>query len=233
MTEEKHNSLRRKFNWKQRLQLAVLPVALADIFYLLYRTCSVETRGREYHDETLRRHGRCHVVIWHESMAMAGCYNRGTDYLTLTSYSYDGEFAARVIKRWRIHAARGSSSRGGSEALRELYKAAQTVPVTGFTLDGPRGPRRVAKPGIAILAARTQLPIVPNAYAVSRAWRMNSWDRFPIQKPFANIICAYAPPIPPPPDESPEAVEATRLAIETSLNKLHAEIEGDLGCSVG
>ncbi len=232
MIPEPKQHLRRHFTRKQRLQLAVLPVLLADAFYLLYRTCTVETRGREYHDETLRQHGRCHVVIWHESMAMAGCYNRGTDYLTLTSYSYDGEFAARVIKRWRIYAARGSSSRGGSEALDALEEAAKTVPVTGFTLDGPKGPRRVSKPGIAILAARTQLPIVPNAYAVSRAWRMNSWDRFPVQKPFAHIICAYAPPIPPPPDESPEAIEATRLAVETSLNQLHADIETDLGCSI-
>ncbi|HDP35928.1 MAG TPA: DUF374 domain-containing protein [Candidatus Hydrogenedentes bacterium] len=217
------------FSFAQRLQLAVLPVVLADLFYLLYRTCSVETRGREHHDETLRRHGRCHVVIWHESMAMAGCYNRGTDYLTLTSHSYDGEFAARVIKRWRIHAARGSSSRGGSEALKALAEAAKTVPVTGFTLDGPKGPRRVAKSGIGVLAARTQLPIVPNAYAVSSAWRLNSWDKFPIQKPFARIICAYAPAIPPPPDDSPEAVEATRSAVEKSLNDLHAQIERDLG----
>lgn len=222
----------RPFTLGQRLQLAVLPIALADTFTLLYRSCFVETRGREYHDETLKEHSRCHVVIWHESMAMAGCYNRGTDYLTLTSYSYDGEFAAQVIKRWRIHAARGSSSRGGSEALKELVEAAKTVPVTGFTLDGPKGPRRVAKPGIGILAARTQLPIVPNAYAVSRAWRLNSWDRLPIQKPFSRIICAYAPPIPPPPNESPEEVEKTRLAVETSLNNLHAEIERELGCVI-
>ena len=232
MSTKPDNPLQRHFSLGQRIQLAVLPIALADVFLMLYRTCSVETRGREYLDETLKKHNRCHVVIWHETMAMAGCYNRGTDYLTLTSYSYDGEFAARVIKRWRIHAARGSSSRGGSEALKELVEASQTIPVTGFTLDGPKGPRRVAKPGIGILAARTQLPIVPNAYAVSRAWRLNSWDRLPIQKPFSHIISAYAPPIPPPPNESPEEVEKTRLAVETSLNKLHEEIERDLECVI-
>ncbi len=223
---------KRAFTLWQRLQLAVLPPLLADIFYVLYRTCPVETRGRQYLDETLREHGRCHVVAWHECMAMAGCCHRGADYLTLTSYSYDGEFAARVIKRWRIHAARGSSSRGGHEALVQLVEAAKVIPITGFTLDGPKGPRRVSKPGIGILAARTQLPIVPNAYAVSRAWRMRSWDRFPIQKPFSRIICAYAPPIPPPPDDSPEAVETTRLAVEKSLNALHRRIEADMGCDV-
>jgi hypothetical protein len=222
------NTPRRAFTLWQRVQLAILPRLLADIFYLLYRTCRVETRGKQYLDETLQEHGRCHVVIWHESMAMAGCYNRGTDYLTLASYSYDGEFAARVVKRWRIHAARGSSSRGGHEALAQLCEAARTIPVTGFTLDGPKGPRRVAKAGIGVLAARTRLPIVPNAYAVSSAWRMRSWDQFPIQKPFSRIICAYAPPIPPPPNDSPEAVEKTRLEVEKSLNALHRQIEADI-----
>lgn len=232
MSTTPDNPSQRPLTLKQRIQLAVLPIALADTFYLLYRSCSIETRGREYHDDTLKEHGRCHVVIWHECMAMAGCYNRGQDYLTMVSASRDGEFATRVIKRWRIHSARGSSTRGGSDALKVLVEAAKTVPVTGFTLDGPKGPRRVAKPGIGVLAARTQLPIVPNAYAVSRAWRLHSWDRLPIQKPFSHIICAYAPPIPPPPDESPEEVEKTRLAVETSLNKLHEEIERELGCVI-
>ncbi len=218
-----------RFSLGKRLQLAVLPWMLADLFYLLHRSCVVEVRGEEHYRSALSRQGRCHVVIWHESMAMAGCHFRGQDYLTLTSYSYDGEFAARVIRRWRIQAARGSSSRGGSEAIRQLVEAAQTVPITGFTLDGPKGPRRVAKPGIGILAARSQLPIVPNAFVVDRAWRMNSWDRFPIQKPFSRIVCAYAPPVDPPSSEAPEAVEQTRLEVERRLNALHEEIEQELG----
>mgnify|MGYP007068912659 CR=1 FL=1 len=90
-------SAQRPFTLLQRIQLTILPIALADIFYLLYRSCSVETRGREHHDETLKKYGRCHVVIWHECMAMAGCYNRGKDYLTMVSASRDGELATRVI----------------------------------------------------------------------------------------------------------------------------------------
>lgn len=223
------NNAVKPFTVWQRLQLAVLPWCVAKTFETLFRTCTVEVRGQNVYEETLKHYGRCHVVIWHESMAMAGCQNRGKNYLTLTSWSYDGEFAARVVRYWRIHSARGSSSRGGHEAVAAMVKAAETIPVTGFTLDGPRGPRRVAKPGIAVIAARTGLPIVPNAYVAERAWHINSWDRFPIQKPFSRIICAYAPPIPPPPNDSPEEVEKTRLAIEISLNALHSEIESELG----
>ncbi|MFA7693267.1 MAG: lysophospholipid acyltransferase family protein [Candidatus Hydrogenedentes bacterium] len=221
----------RRFSLGQRIQLATLPWLFAKTSEWLFRSCKVEMRGGDLYEDTLNEQGRCLVAIWHESMVMACCHNRGRGYVGLASLSYDGEFAARVMHHWRIHAARGSSSRGGHDALSALVEAANTVPITGFTLDGPRGPRRVAKPGIAILAARTQLPIVPNAFVAERCWRLSSWDRHPIQKPFSRIICAYAPPVPPPPDDSPEAVESTRLEVETRLNGLHESLEAELAAS--
>lgn len=222
---------RQAFKCGQRLQLAVFPGIVAHALLLLFRTCRVETRNREHYEDAIRRHGRCHMAVWHESMAMAGCYYRGFDYLTLTSYSYDGEFAARVVKRWKIHAARGSSSRGGHEAVACLVEAAKTTQVTGFTLDGPKGPARVAKPGIAVVAARTRLPIVPNAFVVQHAWRLRSWDRFPIQKPFSRIVCAYAPAVEPPAEDTPEDVERVRGRVEEALNRLHRDLETELGIS--
>lgn len=227
--ENKKNTLPKPLTRGQKIQLAVLPVLLADIFKLLYKSCSMEVRGKEHVEAALAPQGRCHMAIWHEAMAVAGCFYGGHDYTTMTSQSYDGEFAARVIRRWRIGAARGSSSRGGSDALAALVEAARHARITGFTLDGPRGPRYVAKPGIAILAARTGLPIVPNIFAFEKAWRLNSWDRFPIQKPFSRIYCVYGEAVPPPADESPEAVETVRLEVETRMNKiletLHKEMD--------
>lgn len=219
----------RSFSLGQRIQLATLPWLLAKTFELLFRTCTVEIRGGDIYEGALKKHKRCLVAIWHESMVLACCHNRGRGYVGLSSLSFDGEFAARVMNHWHIHAARGSSSRGGSEALAALVEAANTVPITGFTLDGPRGPRRIAKAGISILAARTQLPIIPNAFVPDRAWRLHSWDRLPIQKPFSRIICAYGTPISPPPDESPKAIETTRVAVEQSLNLLHEQLEAELG----
>ena len=128
-----------------------------------------------------------------------------------------------------ILSVRGSSSRGGSEALRDLAIALDHVPVVGLTVDGPRGPRRVAKPGVAILAARTGAPIIPHAFAVRPAWRLRSWDRFSIAKPFAHVVSVYGPAIPPPANASPAAIEETRLEVETSLNQLHQQIEAALG----
>ena len=175
---------------------------------------------------------------------MAGSGGRNTSPRRFTGVTHrDGRNLARERKRlinkikkaWHGTCAVVSAYTRGlhpcHDALSALVEAANTVPITGFTLDGPRGPRRVAKPGIAILAARTQLPIVPNAFVAERCWRLSSWDRHPIQKPFSRIICAYAPPVPPPPDDSPEAVESTRLEVETRLNGLHESLEAELAAS--
>jgi lysophospholipid acyltransferase (LPLAT)-like uncharacterized protein len=121
-------------------------------------------------------------------------------------------------------AVRGSSSKGGSEALRDLAVVLQHVSVVALTLDGPHGPRRIAKPGAAILAARTGVPIIPHAFAVRSAWRLQSWDQFMIAKPFAQVISVYGAPIPPPVNTNPDTIEETRLRVENSLNDLYQEI---------
>ena len=213
----------------QRIQLFFLPPIMAFGLKRLVRLCTFEIRGEEHFWRTYEDEGRVLCAIWHESLGLAGYHHQGIRGYTLTSYSFDGELAARTVSWFALGAVRGSSSRGGSDALEELEKALELVPEVGWTLDGPRGPRRVAKPGIAILAARAGISITLNAYAMSRCWRLNSWDRFPIPKPFGHIICAFAPPIPPPANESPEAIEATRRAVETALNTLHKEIEKELG----
>src|SRR5690606_3081217 len=108
-------------------------------------------------------------------------------YHTLTSYSYDGELAARAIEPFGIHAVRGSSSRGGREALEQLEAALRIGVTIGITLDGPRGPRRVSKPGVAILSGRTGVPVIPLSLGSPSGWRMRSWDRMLIPKPFSRI----------------------------------------------
>jgi len=193
------------------------------------RLCRHEIRYRHHLDNALTEHGHAIFGLWHEAMALLAFHHQGMNYHSTASYSFDGELAARMVTYFGVETVRGSSSGGGSQALEQLQRALALVPCVGITLDGPRGPRRVAKPGAAVLAARGRVPIVPLAGAVSRAWRMRSWDRFPIPKPFGRIICAYGAPISPPADDSPEAVEVTRLELEGALNRLHAEIEGDLG----
>lgn len=218
-----------RFSLKKRAVLAVVPRLAAWALKTISATCRMDVREQGHADGVVAGHGHVLFAIWHETLAAAAWRYRNTNGHTLTSYSYDGELAARALRGFGLRAVRGSSSRGGAEALKQLQRALELIEIVGFTLDGPRGPRRVAKPGIAVLAYRSGMPIVPNAFAVSPAWRLRSWDRFCIPKPFARIVCAYGPPIPPPTDESPEAIEACRARTERELNRLYDALEAELG----
>ncbi len=220
----------KQFSVWQRVQLAVLPPALANSFKGLSRLCDWEVRDKHYIWDTVFEHGGILCAFWHECLGLAASHHQYTPTVhTLTSYSFDGELAARTVARFGLLSLRGSSSRGGMEALKQLRAAVDMGCLVGWTLDGPRGPRREAKPGIAYVAAKTGMPIVPNAYALSKCWRVPSWDRFPIPKPGARIISAFGPPIAPPREVSSEAIEKTRIEVETALNMLHKTIEQELG----
>ncbi|MBI5091066.1 MAG: lysophospholipid acyltransferase family protein [Candidatus Hydrogenedentes bacterium] len=214
-----------KFTPSQKCVLWTAPPLIATAYKALAYTCAVEVRGLEHWHDCPPQSRPLIVAVWHECLGLAACWHRNTGYHTLTSYSFDGELAARIVRHFGLRAVRGSSSRGGSKALSQLLAALDVAPAVGFTLDGPRGPRRIAKPGVAILAARAQCPIIPNAFTVTRCWRMNSWDRLIIPKPFAKLICAFGAPISPPPNCSPDAIETTRLEVERALNALHDQID--------
>ena len=221
----------RRFSFSQRLLLAVIPPVAAATIRLLYCTCRLEVRGTGHLDAVVSDHGHVLVAFWHESMISACWLNRGCNYHTLTSHSFDGELAARVIRWFGLRAVRGSSSRGGAEGLRQLQLAAEQVARVGFTLDGPTGPRRVAKAGIGVLSARTGLPVVPLAILPQSAMRLNSWDRLPIPLPFSRVICAFGEPVPPPPSAQPADIEVMRHQVEERLNGLFASIETETAAS--
>ncbi len=217
------------YSFKQRVQLAVLPPLIAGIIKSINASCRWEVRDKHHLEDVIASQGTAILATWHETTGVLLTQHKGRNFHSTSSFSFDGEMAARVVSWFDVETVRGSSSRGGSLALEQMECVAPLVPCVGLTADGPRGPRRVAKPGMAILAARVQKPIVPNACAVEPAWRLRSWDRFIIAKPFARVISVFGSPIPPPATDSPEAVEATRLAVEQSLNALHDALERELG----
>ncbi len=214
-----------KFSAAQQIQLAVVPPLAWGAISLLMSTTKYVHHQRQRFDGLMERDGRLLLAFWHESMVLSCWQYRGSSYHTITSYSFDGEMAARIVGRSGQGAVRGSSSKGGGEGLRELVKATRYARGVAITPDGPRGPRRVAKAGIALLAARTGLSIVPHAYIPLRARRLNSWDRFPVPMPFSTIVVAYGEPVPPPKSEDPADIEKTRLEVEVSLNRLHECVE--------
>ncbi len=139
------------------------------------------------------------VAFWHERlplMPMLWLLARrrgaaGQKVHVLVSRHRDGRFIGDVVGRFHMSMIYGSSSRGGAAALRELRGVLDRGDHVAVTPDGPRGPRRVAAPGVAQLAALTGVPLLPCAAQTSRRWQMRSWDRMVIPRPFGRgvVVC--------------------------------------------
>ena len=217
------------FTFRQRVALSILPRLVALIVRVLFSTCRVEVRNAHHHYDAEKRYGCVLIVFWHEGLPLASWRYRNMGCHTLTSYSYDGEFGTRVIAKLGIRALRGSSSRGGSDALKRMEAALSHGVTLVLMPDGPRGPRRKMKAGAAVLGARTGAPVIPTALAATRCWRMKSWDKMVIPKPFSTIVCDYGEPVWPGTGQEREAIDETRKEIERALNALQENLERSLG----
>jgi lysophospholipid acyltransferase (LPLAT)-like uncharacterized protein len=133
--------------------------------------------------------------FWHRCVFPAAYLFRKHGIRVLTSRSYDGEYIARIIERLGFRAVRGSSSSGALPSLRELQRELAGGEFVAFTIDGPRGPRYVAKPGPIHLAQTTGAPIFPFYVAVERAWVLKTWDGFMVPVPFSRVHCYVHSPM--------------------------------------
>ncbi len=147
--------------------------------------------------------------FWHRCVFPAAYIWREQQVRVMTSRSFDGEYIARIIQKLGFVAVRGSSSRGAVPALLEVRRAVEQGYHAGFTIDGPRGPRYVAKPGPVLLARLTGAPILPFYIALEDPWVLNTWDRLMIPKPFSRALMRVAKTIHVPPDA--DDVEIGRL----------------------
>ena len=134
-------------------------------------------------------------AFWHGRQAFLVRLHQNDQIHPLVSQSRDGELIARVCRAFGIEAIRGSSSRGGAEALLGLREVLAKGERVGVTPDGPRGPLHSVHPGVLFLAQKTGAPIVPVAYGAKSSWVFGSWDRFLIPKPFNHIVMSYGAPL--------------------------------------
>lgn len=162
-------------------------------------------------------------ALWHNVLMIPLGHESRRGCHALMSPGRDGEFAARVVARFGIHAVRGSTSKQAAGALLNILRSAGPGRTYAVTPDGPRGPRYRFQPGAAWLASRTGVPVVPLGIAVDRAWKLRSWDRFRIPKPFSTIHLVFADPIRVPPDLDRDRLEAERLRLEAELFRVSRE----------
>jgi lysophospholipid acyltransferase (LPLAT)-like uncharacterized protein len=165
------------------LKLAVIPPAGAAVIRALGRSMRIETRGQEHVDRLYQEGKRVIIAFWHARQLMMPLTYRGTLAHILISQHQDGEIIARIVERFGFRAVRGSSTRGGVEALRTLIRLGRSGVDLVVTPDGPNGPRQVAKMGVIQLARASRLPIVPLAFSSSKknSSRVGiaSWCRIP------------------------------------------------------
>jgi len=198
------------------------------VFYLaigaLGRTARFRVEGWEHWEEA-GRGGPPILAFWHEQIFLTTYFFRRRRIVVMTSRSFDGEYIARFIQRFGYGAARGSSTRGGVGALVEMARLLRAGFPAGFTADGPRGPRRVAKPGPLLLAKKTGRPVLPFAVEAERCWAVRSWDRLRIPKPFTRAVVRLAPPIHVPADADDRLLEEKRAELQRALERLSAPRE--------
>ena len=137
----------------------------------------------------------------------------------MTSRSFDGEYIARIIQKLGFVAVRGSSSRGAVGAVFGMRQQLEQGHGVVFTIDGPRGPRYVAKPGPVLLAKKTGVPISCFYVAVERAWILNSWDQMIIPKPFSRAAIYASSPIHVPADATDEQMSALHQQMQETLER--------------
>lgn len=171
------------------------------------------------------------VAMWHGRMLalMPLRHHRGRSIGVLVSPSDDGALAARALRHFRYRIVRGSLSRGGSAALRSMQDLLAHGGQLVITPDGPRGPRHTMNVGLAWLSRATGAPIVPVACAVDRAWRLRSWDRFVVPKPFARLCVHYGEPIHVPADADDAALEAVAAGLRQRLLAAERDAFAQLG----
>jgi lysophospholipid acyltransferase (LPLAT)-like uncharacterized protein len=154
-------------------------------------------------------------AFWHE--ALLGPIAVRPQARVLISQHRDGELIAQVCQRLGLGTIRGSTARGGSQALLEMIRGSQTDEHLAITPDGTRGPRRELKPGVVMVASQTGMAIVPVGVGFTRAWRASSWDRFAVPLPFSTLVGVIGAPIHVPQDLDRPAMQQFRQLVEQQM----------------
>jgi hypothetical protein len=187
------------------------------------RTVRWESEGDSHLDDIYKSGQRAIFTFWHGRIFPSTYYWRNRGIVVMTSMNRDGDAIAQCIRRFGFGAARGSSSRGGFRALAEMAREIRKGHDAAFTIDGPRGPRYVAKQGPVLLAMKTGAAIFCFHISMKHKIQLKSWDEFQIPLPFTRAIVLKAEPIWVPPDASEEVLRNLHQQMQTALDKLRNE----------
>jgi lysophospholipid acyltransferase (LPLAT)-like uncharacterized protein len=178
----------------RRVEAALIAAAAYPVARALAATLSWKIEGAAHYEALVQAKRAPILALWHGRILPATLYWQRRGIVAMTSENFDGEWVARLMARFGFRAARGSTSRGGSRALVQLRRELSGGQTAAFTVDGPRGPARVAQPGAVWLAGATGHPVLPFHIEADRYWTLGSWDAAVIPRPFATIAVAIGEP---------------------------------------
>jgi hypothetical protein len=202
---------------------ALINRILGSLYYVIRaysRTFRLTVENEKPWMEHLQKGGRVLICCWHQQFFSAIYYFKTyAPYhpALMISKSKDGDIIADIAGKTGWHTVRGSSSRAGGQALREMIDHMKQYGFSGHVLDGPRGPAGVVKAGVISLARATGAVIVPFYVSADRAWYFNSWDRFMLPKPFARVTLRYGEMLDVASAKNDEDFELQRLRLQNIM----------------
>lgn len=206
----------------QRVKAGAIAALVSPLIGALCATLTWKVEGAEHWDAVVGSGRQPILALWHGRILAGLDYFRDRQIVVITSQNFDGEWIARVLKRFGFGTARGSSSRGGARALVQMRRDLAAGRPGAFTVDGPRGPARVVQPGVVWLAGATGHPILPYHVEASRAWTLRSWDRTQIPRPFSTVAIAIGGPIEVP-TPTPQVLDEKCREVASALASLEAQ----------
>lgn len=208
------------YSFKQRMTIHLAERAFYLLIKYIGKTIRYETDDWE-NFERIERVGKIPIYcFWHNRIFAGTYFFRQRGIVVITSQSFDGEYIARFIQRMGYGAVRGSSTRGGVGALVTMIRLMKQGAPMGFSVDGPKGPKYVAKTGAVLLAKKTGNPMMPFVVETARHWTIKSWDALQIPKPFTRAKIFIAEPVYAAGDADDAEIEAKRLELQTKLDEL-------------
>jgi len=206
----------------KRFQVAAIAGVGYPLVTALGHTLRWRVEGQQHFESVLASGRQPIMAFWHGRILPGTLYFRRRGIVVITSENFDGEWIARIIERFGYGTARGSTSRGGRRAMLQLVRDMKAGRPAGFTIDGPRGPARVAQAGAVWLAGATGNPVLPFHAEASSHWSLRSWDRTQIPKPFSTVALVIGEPMDVPKDATADMLESARVELEARLRNLEA-----------
>jgi lysophospholipid acyltransferase (LPLAT)-like uncharacterized protein len=213
--------------WSRRIQIPIIAALVYGVIRVLGPTLRFETAGRARVDEFLAKQKPCIWAFWHRVILPISWYARNREIVVMNTTAFDGQWTRKVIERLGFGTAQGSSSRGGLRGLQVMAQRIAEGYDCAFTIDGPRGPRYVAKVGPVLLARMTGAPIMVFHVGVDRGKTIEkTWDHFLLPGLFARAVLIGGNPIYVPQDAGAEMIEAKHQEMQKELERVRDIAEG-------